>query len=127
MNNPDLAKLILRLTVGILMLLHGIGKLYSGVGWIANELASHNLPGFLAYGVFIGEIVAPLMVIIGLHTRVGAVLMAGNMLVAIVLVHMGEVFALSKSGGWALELQGFFLFTSVAIFFLGAGKYAVRN
>ncbi|WP_290524630.1 DoxX family protein [Alcanivorax sp.] len=127
MNNPDLAKLILRLTAGILMLLHGIGKLYSGVGWIAQELASHNLPGFLAYGVFIGELVAPIMVIIGLHTRVGAVLMAGNMLVAIVLVHMGQIFSLTSNGGWTLELQGVFLFTSIAIFFLGAGRYAVRN
>lgn len=127
MNNPDLAKLILRLTAGILMLLHGIGKLYSGVGWIAQELASHNLPGFLAYGVFIGELVAPIMVIIGLHTRVGAVLMAGNMLVAIVLVHMGQIFSLTSNGCWTLELQGFFLFTSIAIFFLGAGRYAVRN
>ena len=90
-------------------------------------MASHSLPGFLAYGVFIGEIIAPLMVILGVHTRIGAVLIAGNMLVALVLVHMGELFALSKTGGWALELQGFFLFTAVAIFFLGAGKYAVRN
>ncbi len=126
-NNPDVGKLILRLTLGLLMLLHGIGKLDSGVGWISAELASHNLPGFLAYGVFIGEIVAPLMVLLGFHTRVGAVLIAGNMVVAIVLVHMGEVFALSKNGGWALELQGFFLFTAVALFFLGAGKYAMKN
>ena len=108
-NNPDTGKLVLRLTLGLLMLLHGISKLQHGVGWISGELASHNLPGFLAYGVFIGEIIAPLMVILGVHTRIGAVLIAGNMLVAIVLVHMGEVFALSKTGGWALELQGFFL------------------
>jgi putative oxidoreductase len=126
-NNPDIGKLVLRLMLGLLMLLHGISKLQHGVGWISAELASHNLPGFLAYGVCIGEIIAPLMVILGVHTRIGAVLIAGNMLVAIVLVHMGELFALSKTGGWALELQGFFLFTAVAIFFLGAGKYAVRN
>lgn len=121
-NNPDIGKLVLRLTLGLLMLLHGISKLQHGVGWISAELASHNLPGFLAYGVFIGEIIAPLMVILGVHTRIGAVLIAGNM-----LVHMGELFALSKTGGWALELQGFFLFTAVAVFFLGAGKYAIRN
>ena len=127
MNNPDIGKLVLRLTVGLLMLLHGINKLHSGVGWIAGELASHNLPGFLAYGVFVGELIAPLMVLLGFHTRVGAVLIAGNMLVAIVLVHMGELFSLTQTGGWALELQGFFLFTAVAIFFLGAGKYAVKN
>ena len=127
MNNPDIGKLTLRLTLGLLMLLHGICKLHSGVGWIASELAAHNLPGFLAYGVFIGEIIAPVMVLLGFHTRVGAALIAGNMLVALVLVHMGELFSLSNNGGWALELQGFFLFTAVAIFFLGAGKYAVKN
>ena len=67
MNNPDIGKLVLRLTLGLLMLLHGINKLHSGVGWIAGELASHNLPGFLAYGVFVGELIAPLMVLLGFH------------------------------------------------------------
>ena len=127
MHNPDLGKLILRLTLGILMLLHGVAKMTSGVAGIKGMLAGIGLPEFFAYGVFIGEVIAPLMLIIGYYSRVGAALIVGNMLVAIVLVHMGELFALSGTGGWALELQGFFLFTAVALIFTGPGKYVFKH
>jgi putative oxidoreductase len=46
-----------------------------------------GLPSFVAYGVYVGEVVAPLMVVAGWHTRVGAALIALNMLFAIWLVH----------------------------------------
>ncbi|WP_312480171.1 DoxX family protein [Stutzerimonas nitrititolerans] len=121
----DMGKLVLRLSVGMLMLLHGIFKLQNGVGGIAGMLGSQDLPGFLAYGVYLGEVVGPVLVIIGLYTRVGAVLIIGNMLVALALAHSQELFSLGSMGGWALELQGMFLFGAVAIALLGAGKFSV--
>lgn len=121
----DMGKLVLRLSVGVLMLLHGIFKLQNGVGGIAGMLGSQGLPGFLAYGVYLGEVVGPVLVIIGLYTRVGAILIIGNMLVALALAHSQELFSLGSMGGWALELQGMFLFGAVAIALLGAGKYSV--
>ncbi|HBB78554.1 GntR family transcriptional regulator [Stutzerimonas xanthomarina] len=121
----DMGKLVLRLSVGMLMLLHGIFKLQNGVGGIAGMLGSQGLPGFLAYGVYLGEVVGPVLVIIGLYTRVGAVLIIGNMLVALALAHSQELFSLGSMGGWALELQGMFLFGAVAIALLGAGKFSV--
>jgi len=127
MQNADVGKLILRLALGVMILLHGIFKLQHGVGGIAGMLQGAGLPGFLAYGVFIGEVVAPIMIIIGYHTRVGAALIVGNMLVALFLAHMGQLFSLTSQGGWALELQGFYLFTAAALFFLGAGRYAMKN
>lgn len=127
LENADLGKLIIRLTLGGLMLFHGIAKLLNGVGFIAGELASHGLPGFLAYGVFIGELIAPLMVILGYQTRIGALLIVFNMLVAIALVHGHQLLALGGNGGWALELQGFFLFTAIAVIFLGPGRYKLKN
>jgi putative oxidoreductase len=120
----DIGKLVLRVSVGVLMLLHGIFKLQNGVDGIAGMLGGHGLPAFLAYGVYLGEVVGPVLVIIGLYTRVGAVLMVGNMLVAFALAHMSELFSLGKMGGWALELQGLFLFGSIAIALLGAGRFS---
>ncbi|MEP4372775.1 MAG: DoxX family protein, partial [Alloalcanivorax venustensis] len=73
------------------------------------------------------EVIAPVMIIIGYYTRIGAVLIVGNMLVALLMAHMNELFALSKTGGWAIELQAFYLFNAVALFFLGSGKYAMKN
>lgn len=127
MENADLGKLILRLTLGGLMLFHGIAKLLNGIGFIEGELASHGLPTVLAYGVYIGEVLAPLMVILGYQTRIGALLIIFNMLVAIALVHGHQLLALGSNGGWALELQGFFLFTAVAVIFLGPGRYKLKN
>ena len=127
MDNPDLGKLILRLTLGGLLLFHGISKLLNGVGFIEGQLASHGIPAFFAYGVFIGELLAPLMVILGYQTRIGALIIVFNMLVAIALVHAHELMELGGNGGWALELQGFFLFTALALIFLGPGRYKLKN
>lgn len=127
MDNADLGKLIIRLTLGGLLLFHGISKLLNGTGFIEGLLASHGIPAFFAYGVFIGELLAPLMVILGYHTRIGALLIVFNMLVAIALVHTHELLKLGGNGGWALELQGFFLFTALALIFLGPGRYKLEN
>src|SRR5690606_34626863 len=86
----DVGKLVLRLVLGFTVLLHGIGKLTGGVGGIAGMLGGAGLPGFLAYGVYLGEVVAPILVIIGFYSRVGAWVIVINMLFAIGLAHTAE-------------------------------------
>ena len=127
LTNTDLGKLIVRLTLGGLLLFHGIDKLLNGVGFIETQLANHSLPAFLAWGVVIGEVLAPLMIILGFHTRVGALLIVANMLVAMVLVHGNQLLMLSSNGGLRLELQLFFLMSAAAVFFFGSGRYTLRN
>ncbi|WP_116474455.1 DoxX family protein [Zobellella maritima] len=126
-ENPDLGKLILRLTLGILILFHGVSKVFGGVSGIENMLVSKDLPAILAYGVYVGEVIAPLMLIIGYYSRVGAALIVVNMLFALGLAHSHQFFMLGDSGGWQLELQGFFLLTAVAVILLGPGKYKWRH
>jgi putative oxidoreductase len=124
-RSDDTGKLVLRLALGILILLHGLAKLQSGVGGLSGMLSSHGLPGVLAYGVYVGEILAPVLLIVGLYTRPAAWIVVINMLVAIWLVHMKDLGQLNKQGGWALELQGMFLFGAVAVAFLGAGRFSL--
>jgi putative oxidoreductase len=124
-STDDLGKLVLRLALGILILLHGLGKLDGGVGWLVGMLQSRGLPGFLAYCVYIGEVLAPILLILGLWTRVGGLLVVVNMLFAFGLVHMADLFVIGKSGGWALELQGMYLFGGIAVMLLGAGAYSL--
>lgn len=121
----DIGKLILRLTLAILMLFHGIFKLRNGVSGIEGLLQSHGLPWLLAYGVFVGEVFAPFLVLIGLYTRIGAAFIALNMIVAVALVHTSQLTDLAQGGGWALELQGFFFFTAIAVFLIGPGKFSI--
>lgn len=125
--NDDLGKLILRLTLGILMLLHGIAKMRYGVSGIEGMVTSHGLPGFLAYGVFVGEVFAPLLVILGFYARIGGLIMAFNMVVAIALAHSSQLFGIGKTGGWELELQGFFLFTAIVVALIGPGKFGINR
>ena len=123
----DSGKLVLRVVLGALILLHGIAKLKNGLGPIEGMLAAHGLPAFLAYGGLIGEVVAPLMVLAGFHARIGAAVIAINMLFAFGLAHMAQLGQLNEQGGWAMELQGMFLFAALAILLLGPGRYAINQ
>lgn len=125
--NESTGKLILRLTLGTLVLLHGIAKLTGGVGGLSGMVTAAGLPALVTYGVYVGEVVAPILVLLGWYSRIGAALIAINMLFAIALAHRAELFALGNSGGWALELQGMFLFTAVAIALMGPGRFSVNG
>jgi putative oxidoreductase len=122
---PDLAKLLLRLAVGVLILLHGVGKIRGGPGFILDIVEKAGLPNPFGYLVYVGEVLAPLLVIVGLWTRLAALVIAINMVFAIALVHTGELLQLSPTGGWALELQGLYLVVPIAIALLGAGRYSI--
>ena len=121
----DAALLVLRLVLGLLILLHGISKLPPPPDFIVDALSQKGLPKALAYGVYLGEIVGPLLIVIGVWTRLGALMIAVNMVVAILVAHTGDVFHLGKGGGYALELQAMYLFTAVARALTGAGRYSV--
>ncbi len=125
--NDDIGKLILRLTLGFLTLLHGLHKIIHGIDGIKGMLANAGLPEVLAYGVYVGEVLAPIMILIGWHTRIGAGLIVINMLFAIGLAHAHELLDLTQHGGWALELQGFFLFTALALIFTGPGSLGINR
>jgi putative oxidoreductase len=89
------------------------------------RVAGVGLPSALAYLVYAGEVVAPLLLIVGIWTRAAALIVSTNMVVAVLLVHTGQLRELNRFGGWALELQGFYFFVAVAIMLLGAGKFSV--
>lgn len=121
----DLGKLLLRAGLAVLLLFHGIGKLIGGVGFITGMLAKMGLPEAFGYAVYIGEVIAPLLILLGIWTRPAALVVAINMIVAVLLVHTAEFFTLNKTGGWTMELQAFFFLSAIAVALLGAGRYSV--
>src|SRR5688572_3065002 len=123
---PDAALLVLRLTVGGLMLFHGLAKVQNGVESIGGNLAEIGLPAFISYGVYIGEVVAPILLLIGFRTRLAALVIIFNMLMVFVLVQHKNLFMLKeKGGGWAVELDMFFLLCALSLFLSGGGRYKV--
>ena len=126
--NESTGKLILRVALGLLILLHGISKLTGGIDWLDGMLADAGLPVFLKYGVYIGEVVAPLAVIAGFYARIGAWLIAVNMLFALGLVHGAELLVIDpQSLALVLELQYMFFFSAIAVALIGPGRYAFNQ
>ena len=121
----DAGKLLLRLAVGVLILLHGIAKMRHGLGDVADAVARAHLPYAVGYLVYIGEVVGPVLMIVGAWTRLAAFVVFFNMFVALLLGHPHEVFAMTTHGGLLLETQWLMLTGALSVALLGAGRYSV--
>ncbi len=124
----DLGKLILRVAIGGLMLPHGFSKFGAdGIAGIQEMLVGKGLPEALGYGVYVGEIIAPLLMIVGYFTRPAATVLAVNMVVAIALAHSAQLLQMSEHGGLQLEVQYLYLLGAIAVALLGAGRYSASG
>lgn len=126
-RHDDIGKLLLRLSIGGLLLFHGIAKLSNGIGWMAGMLGGIGLPAFIGYGVYVGEVIAPLLLLAGKFTRPAGLVVAFNMLVAVLLARRDSIAKLNTGGGWDIELEMLFLLGGLAIWFLGSGRYALSR
>ena len=125
-NNSDIAKLLLRVSLGGLILFHGVHKVIYGIDAIELLLVDGGFPKILAYGVYVGELIAPIFVILGLYARVASLVIMFNMFMAIFLAY-GFTLSLSKYGGVSIESPLLFFILSLLLFLLGSGKYSVNN
>lgn len=127
LTHEDFGKFLLRLAVGGLMLFHGLHKLFAGIDGISGMLIAKGLPGFIAYGVLVGEVIAPCLIILGILTRPAALVLAFTMIVAWLMVEMNETWALDKTGAWAIESLIYFFIGALVVAFLGAGRFSVAG
>lgn len=121
-NSEDVGLLFLRIAVGIPFIVHGITKIMDVTGTAA-FFASIGLPFYLVYVIGILELVAGLMILLGVYAWIGgwivAVIMAGAYLV------VKHKFAFI--GGMSFEIDYAFFFAGLAIAFMGSGKYSVMK
>ena len=122
----NLGKLVLRLGVGGLLLLHGVHKLLTGIAPIKELVVAAHLPDLIAYGVYMGEIAGPILIILGIFARVGGVLIVLDMLAAVLLAGMASILKLNEFGGYALELEMLFLLGGLSVALLGAGRLSLN-
>ncbi|MEM7233329.1 MAG: DoxX family protein [Planctomycetota bacterium] len=123
-KSDDWGKFILRLSVGGLMLFHGVHKLMNGTEGISAMIKAKGLPEVLTYGVYVGEVLAPVLLIVGFATRLSALVVAGTMVMAIYLAHSGDVLKINDHGAWAVEHPALFGLGALAVALLGPGKIA---
>jgi putative oxidoreductase len=122
-SSPDVGLLVLRLWLGLsLLLLHGWTKLstfHQMAGKFQDPLRiGHQNSLILA---IIGEVVCPILMVLGLFTRFGALGSAINMSVAFFLVHKGVL----KQGPGSGELAYVYLCGFVVLLLSGGGKFSL--
>lgn len=123
LSRPRLGIVLLRSYLAVAMLFHGVSKLMTGIDPIIGMVTGHGLPAAFAYLVYVGEVLAPLLLLLGVWVLPAALVVAANMLVAVALAHAGQLASLSRSGGWALELQGFYFVCALVVALTaGAGR-----
>jgi len=124
--SDNIGKLILRVMMGGMLLFHGIAKALHGTAAIEGMLKVYHIPEILVYGVYLGEILAPIFLILGWKSRFWAGVIVLNMATAVYLTKMGTLMKLGAYGGWAPELPMLYLLGALAVVFLGSGKYAIE-
>jgi putative oxidoreductase len=77
--------------------------------------------------VYVGEVLAPVMLILGFYSRLGAVLVAINMVFALGIAHRPDILKISQYGGWAIELQAMYLITAIALSLMGPGRFGIND
>lgn len=120
------AALLLRVSLGVLLLAHGLLlKVFTFTvpGTVA-YFESVGFPGFFAYLVIAGEILAGIALILGVWTRAVSLLLL-PILIGATLQHVpnGWLFSAAK-GGW--EFPAFWTVTLIVQALLGDGAYAWR-
>ncbi|MFC9472461.1 DoxX family protein [Nocardia sp. NPDC056952] len=130
MNSVDAAALVLRLTLGTVVLAHGInhawgdGKLTGTAGWFA----SMGLRPGMVHAVLatVTENAAGLLLIVGLLTPFAAAAVVSTMTVALVTAHRGNGFFIFRPGqGW--EYTAVLAAMAVAVATLGPGRWSVDH
>ena len=122
----DLAALVLRLTLGTVLLAHGLLKLvvFTPAGTVA-FFEKIGLPGPLAYVVIAAEVAGGIAIVLGWRTRLFAAAVAPILFVS-ALPHLANGWLFSApGGGW--EYSAFLGFTAVAVALLGEGRYAIGS
>ncbi len=88
----DIGALILRVTLGVIFLSHGLVKFQGGIENVVGWFESIGLPGFMAYGIAGIEVAGGMALIVGLGTRVVSVLFSLILIGAIVKVKLAAGF-----------------------------------
>ena len=121
--NPDLALLLLRVVLGIIMIYHGWPKLTDLAGTI-DGMAGMGVPVPAVAAIFatVAEFVGGWLMLLGAFTDIAGLMFAIDMLGAITFVHAKNGFSVAKGGvEWPLLLAA----TAIAIALTGPGRYAV--
>jgi len=102
LQQPNLGLLFLRISIGGLMLTHGVNKITKGVNGMKGMLSAKGFPEIMAYGAF-------------------------TMVIAIYVSNGDNVLAFDERGSLKIELALMYLLGSLTLVFSGSGRFGVRK
>ena len=85
-----MALLLLRLGLGLIFVYHGYPKLFTHMHETVQAFPRMGFPAYFAYIAGIFEFFGGWLLVLGLFTRIAALLLAGEMAIAIVRVHIPQ-------------------------------------
>lgn len=112
-----LALFVMRLSLGVIMVVHGYQKVFGGLHYHAQFVASLGLPAWLGYVSAFTELLGGLLLLAGLFTRLAAFAICIDLSVAIWKVHWHK--GLTSNGGIEFPLAAATI--AFALIFFGAG------
>ncbi len=126
LNTRSLGVSLIRIHFGIILFAHGWLKFYVfGIGGTVGYFASLGLPSFIAYLVIFGELFGGLALVLGVQSRLAALLAMPIVLGAgIFSIEKGWVHS-ATGGGW--EYAASLTVISIALVLMGSGRYASLN
>ena len=139
----NLALRFLSISLGILLLFHGMHKLLHGTeqiqqmiidtysparhfgscGFCMSEFMQRTMPTdfyapnlkYITYGVYLGEVIAPLFLIFGKYIRVVSAIVALNMVAVIFFAYQDSLLSLKANGAWAVETPMLYLVIAITL------------
>ncbi len=116
----DAGLLFLRIAIGVPFIIHGLAK-FMNIAGTSGFFSSLGLSKFFVYLVSGGELVAGIMIVLGLWSYIGGYIVSIIMLGAYAMVKHKMPFM----GGYELDFVLFF--GGLAIAMLGSGKYSITR
>ena len=125
----EFAPLVVRAIVGVIMAAHGLQKLLGGPANFGGVLGQLGVPAptLMAFVVTFVELVGGILLVVGLLSRLAALLLTINLVVAILLVKVGVGFLSPQSGGVGAELDLALIAGFLAVLFAGPGKISLDH
>ncbi|RDW17276.1 DoxX family protein [Oceanobacillus chungangensis] len=119
MNKNEIGKAILRVVLGLTFFIHGLSKFQGGISNTVGFFDSIGIPGFLAYVIGIIEVIGGIALVLGIGTRIIAILFALIMVGAIITAKFSAGFlGNGQMAGYELELA----LLAMSIYFVLANK-----
>jgi putative oxidoreductase len=122
--------MILRIVLGIAMFVHGWSKWQGGVDGVAGFFGGTlgiPAPALMAWVVTVVEMIGGLLLIVGFLTQIAGLLIAIDMIGAIVFAYLGRGAALIENGSVTWEKEAVFAAAALCLFLAGPGIWSVDD